>query len=199
MTKAFSAVCRGLAILRQIDDSAVNRIRIRLHGTQLGWHQNDPKFLQEQAACSCIGDLVDESPERVSYHESLRLIQRANGLLILGVDDAGYVPSKLFSYLLSGKPLFAVLHASSPALAFFKDSPELTHTVRFGENRATSAETIAARLKAFISQMASGAVTDRKHWLRPYLAPAISLKHAALFDICTAGGGLDPAKPARHR
>ena len=78
-----------------------------------------------------VNDLVSERPERVSYRRSLELLVESDGGFVLGVDDPGYMPSKLFSYALSGKPLLVSLHRDSPAFAQCQAIPELAHVLWF--------------------------------------------------------------------
>ena len=61
-----------------------------------------------------VGSLVSETPERLPYLHALRLLQDASVTVILGSDDPAYSPSKVYPYLLAGKPFVAVLHESSP-------------------------------------------------------------------------------------
>ena len=62
-----------------------------------------------------------EYPARVTYRRSLELLLQGDGALVLGVDDAGYMPSKLATYAYSGKPLLACLHRDGPALAMLRE------------------------------------------------------------------------------
>lgn len=52
--------------------------------------------------------LVSENPSRLPYIQSLKLLSRANQLVILGSTEPHYNPSKLLNYLLSGKPLLTL-------------------------------------------------------------------------------------------
>jgi hypothetical protein len=52
--------------------------------------------------------LVSEHPSRLPYIQSLKLLSRANQLVILGSTEPHYNPSKLLNYLLSGKPLLTL-------------------------------------------------------------------------------------------
>ena len=62
------------------------------------------------------GSWVQESPARVPYFDALRLLLDSHFTVVLGSDDAAYRPSKVFPYLITGRPFVAVLHASSPAV-----------------------------------------------------------------------------------
>lgn len=55
-----------------------------------------------------IADLVTESPDRIAYLDSLRLLLESDVCLLLGSDDAAYSPSKIYPTLLAGRPIVAV-------------------------------------------------------------------------------------------
>ncbi len=125
MRKSFSLLCGALSRLRAGGDDLAERVRIRLFGTGL-LGQRDGTALLKEAACEAgVGDLVEERPQRVPYRRALELLLQSQGLLILGVDDSGYMPSKLFGYALSGKPLLASLRKDGPAYALLQADPRL--------------------------------------------------------------------------
>jgi len=55
-----------------------------------------------------ITDLVHEFPARIGYLDSLRVMLEGDVALLLGSDDAGYSPSKIYPTLLSGRPALAI-------------------------------------------------------------------------------------------
>jgi hypothetical protein len=59
---------------------------------------------------------VMERPERLPYLEGLRLLSDADFLIVLGSDDAQYSPSKVYPYLLAGRPIVSILHEDSPVV-----------------------------------------------------------------------------------
>lgn len=182
MVKSFRRIVEAVAQLRTTRPELVNRLRIRLCGTNPFWKEGDPKELESIAQQHGVGDLVSEQPNRIGYLAALRLIVEANGLLILGVDDAGYMPSKLFSYALSGKPLLASLHRDSPAQVHLRRIPELGHALWFdcdGEMPLAEATKI---MGTFLEQAAARRRIDRTQALEPYLAPAMARRHANLFE-----------------
>lgn len=189
MVRSFTLVCRGLAALRARGNPLVNRARIELFGTIYGWQPGDIKHLEQVAQQIGVGDIVREEPSRVSYRRSLELVLESDGLLILGVDDEGYMPSKLFSYALSGKPLLASLHAASPAHAHLEKTPLLGSLLSFG-NAEIALDDATEIIARFLHQVADGVTIERREILEPFLAPAMARRHAQLFAEClsrTAG------------
>jgi glycosyltransferase involved in cell wall biosynthesis len=186
MRKSFSLICRALSQLRECGDDLAERVRIRLFGTgSIGGHA--ARLPLRALACQAgVGDLVDESPQRVSYRRSLELMRDSDGLLVLGVDDAGYMPSKLFGYALSRKPLLACLRKDGPAYAFFQANAQLGRSLWFDAAGSMPPPDAAAVLRQFLEETAAGARFDRRAMLEAHLAPAMARRHVEVFELCLA-------------
>ena len=131
-----------------------------------------------------VADLVCEYPARVSYRRSLELLLQGDGALVLGVDDAGYMPSKLATYAYSGKPLLACLHRDGPALAMLRDEPALGHVLWFSQTQEMPLADAAAEVAAYLEEVRSGRTFVRQAELAPYTAAAMAARHARLFEAC---------------
>jgi hypothetical protein len=184
MHRSFSLVCQGLAHLKTTRPELLEHVAIDLFGTVFGWEEGGRKDLADIAEQWGLGNLVREYPGRVSYGRSLRLLLEADGALILGVDDAGYIPSKLMSYALSGKPLLAALRQDGPAFEFFQSYPTLGQAIWFDTSGNMPIGAAAGIVAMFLEQVADRRNIDRLAFLRPYLAPAMARRHADLFDKC---------------
>ena len=184
MVRGFTLVCQTLATLREKGVQIVSRVRIRLFGTLYNWRDGDPKHLEEVAQRAGIGELVEEFPARVTYRRSLELLLEADGALVLGVDDSGYMPSKLFSYALSGKPLLALLHRESPAFGQFQTYPDLGHALWFDNDTEMPVVEAEHALVEYLEEAASRRIFDRRSAVGPYLAPVMAKRHAELFEKC---------------
>jgi hypothetical protein len=149
-----------------------------------GWRNDTAKDLQQVAERHGVGDLITETPRRATYRRSLQLLMHAHGALVLGVDDRGYMPSKLFNYALSGKPLLASLRQDSPAFRVFEKLPALGHALWFNEHGAMPVGEAVRVTSAFLAEAAARQHADRRAILEPYLAPAMAKRHAELFDAC---------------
>ena len=186
MVRSFRVICRTLATLREQGNKHVQRVRIQLFGTTYGWREGGVKHLEEVAIEQGVRDLVRELPQRVSYRRSLELLLEADGALILGVDDEGYIPSKLFNYAASRKPLLASLHRASPAYAYFRCCPALGHALWFDCDQEMPLNESTREVMAFLKEAADGGSFDRRGVLEPFLAPAMARRHAELFEKCLA-------------
>jgi len=68
------------------------------------------------------GKVIFEYPRRIPYLDVLVHLENADGVFILGSTEPHYTPSKVHQALLSGKPVLAVLHQDSTAVAIFQNS-----------------------------------------------------------------------------
>lgn len=89
------------------------KVGIEIYGTNPFWKDGEPRFLQSIAEEMGLRGLVVEEPTRVSYERSLALVKGADGLLVLGVDDPNYQPSKLHTYLATELPVMVLCHQQS--------------------------------------------------------------------------------------
>jgi glycosyltransferase involved in cell wall biosynthesis len=62
-----------------------------------------------------VGDLVREYAPRVPFLEALSILSNADGLLLLGSDEAHYTASKIYPALMSGRPWLSIFHRQSSA------------------------------------------------------------------------------------
>ena len=184
MLRSFALICRALAVLRSRGNAAANRARLRLYGTTYNWKPGEARSLEMIAGEIGVGDVVAEFPERVSYRRSLELLLQSDGALILGVDDAGYMPSKLFSYGISGKPLLASLRRDSAAFAQFQSSPQLGHALWFDQSNDMPLGEAANVLSEFLEEVVARRSFDRRAILEPFLATTMARRHVELFEAC---------------
>ncbi|MDQ6812774.1 MAG: hypothetical protein M3040_03385, partial [Bacteroidota bacterium] len=67
-------------------------------------------------------NVVFEYPARIPYLDVLVHLNAAKGVFILGSTEPHYTPSKVYQAVLSGKPIWAVLHKSSTACEVIRAS-----------------------------------------------------------------------------
>jgi glycosyltransferase involved in cell wall biosynthesis len=186
MKKSFLLICQALAHLREAGDGLAERVRIRLFGTGSLGPEFAPSPLLAAARGAGVDDLVEEWPQRVPYRRALELIRDSDGLLIPGVDDLGYMPSKLFSYALSGKPLLACLRSDGPAYAFFQANRQLGRSLWFDARGSMPLDEAAGIMRRFLENAAAGMRFDRRPMLESHLAPAMARRHVNVFEACLA-------------
>ncbi len=184
MAQSFSLICRTLSRLRTENPVLMEDVRIELYGTMLGWRPGDRQHLAEIAGECGLADIVNEYPGRVTYRRSLELLLKSDGVLILGVDDSGYMPSKLFNYALAQRPLLASLRRDGPALAAFQDKPQLGHALWFAPSDEIAESDAAEIVGTFLEEVVARQSFDRQALLQPNLAAAMARDHIALFESC---------------
>jgi hypothetical protein len=178
MVKAFSHIMELLALIRRDDRDLVEAFRIELYGT------GEAGVLSSVASRFGLCDLVSENPGRISYSRSIELALAAAGLFVFGVDDPAYMPSKLFTYSLTGKPLLVCTRQDSQANSYFQTNPGLGDLIHFGGS-SSSFENDRLTLTKFLVEAMKRRSVDRSELLRPFLSSAAARRHAELFDECS--------------
>jgi hypothetical protein len=94
-----------------------------------------------------VPGLAEEWPARVPYLDGLRLLGDAHFSVMLGSDDPGYSPSKVYPYLMTGRPFVAVMHASSPVVPLLRQSGiGVVATFESGADCSAAAARLASEL-----------------------------------------------------
>jgi len=183
MQRSFRRIVKTLAKLRLERPDLVNPVRLLLYGTQGGWHPGDRKVLWEDAVSAGVGDLVIEQPSIVSYSTAISHALAADGLLVLGVDDPDYMPSKLFTYAFTGKPLLVSLHSESQANDYFGSFPDLGTLIHFNDTDKAPEEE-EQKLVEFLSNLKTRKRFDRSGVKQQFSASSMAAQHASHFERC---------------
>lgn len=64
-----------------------------------------------------LASQVRENPDRLGYSDMLRALLLSDALVVFGSDDPAYTASKIYPYLLAGKPLLAIFHENSSVVS----------------------------------------------------------------------------------
>jgi len=91
------------------------------------------KSIEDYAMEFGISDMVIEIRQRVPYLHALNYLSAAKGVLLIGSTEKHYTASKTFQSLLSGKPVFSIMHESSSAVRVFEDADADQYLIRFSE------------------------------------------------------------------
>lgn len=86
-----------------------DQLYLHFIGSRYVSSQESAPDLQPYAERFGLTAQVHEIPHRVGYLESLRWQLEGDALILLGSRDPAYSPSKLFTYLRSGKPILALV------------------------------------------------------------------------------------------
>lgn len=182
---ALRVLFSGLRQLRQSAPELAARIRLLLIGTSYADPHRATKSAQHLAEAYDVGDLVFEMPQRVGYLDSLRLMQAADGLLLLGTDDLAYSPSKLYPYYLAGRPILALAHDGSLLLRFLErlQCARIVTLMRPGHEVQPAREVAAIFRASAKGELAELRSTRCDAWFGETLtAAALARRQCALFD-----------------
>lgn len=69
-----------------------------------------------------LADIVEEHRDRFPFLRVQRFLRNASRVLLIGSVDKHYTASKTFQCVLSGRPVFAMLHHESTATEFLQES-----------------------------------------------------------------------------
>lgn len=121
MAKAVRALFRALKIALTTEPALAN-VRLHFLGTDYAAGPRARCTISPIAQQEGVGELVIEKPHRIPYSETLKCLLDAHALLVPGSDDPGYTASKIYPYLLAGKPLLAVFAATSSVNRVLEES-----------------------------------------------------------------------------
>ncbi len=143
----------GLRILRELAPQVAARLVVHFVGT--GSSPDDPQGhrVMPRARAAGVEEMVDEHPHRIGYVDTLNHLMRSNAVLVLGSTEPHYTPSKVFQAMLSDRPVFAVLHRDSTAVAMIR-SAHVGEVLTLTEGELPSADSVATSLLGFIERPA---------------------------------------------
>ena len=118
MAKAMRGVF--MALRDHAPENLKQRLKLHLIGTSYAPAGKGIKSLAPLATEFGLGHLVEEDPNRIPYSETLAILRNADALIVPGSDDAAYTASKIYPYLLAGRPLLAVFHEGSSVIELIR-------------------------------------------------------------------------------
>ena len=95
-------------------------IRFQALGTSYARAGSGTRTLAPLVSASRLEPWVDEVPDRLSYSGTLAALVQSEALVIFGSAEPAYTASKIYPYLLSGRPVLAVLHRRSPVVSLMR-------------------------------------------------------------------------------
>lgn len=99
--------------------------QVEFHFIGTGKTPNDPQGYNIKPLAERSGlwqTIVFEYPKRIPYLDVLIHLEAADAVFILGSTEPHYTPSKTYQGVLSKKPILAVLHSASTAVAVLEQS-----------------------------------------------------------------------------
>jgi len=117
ITPVFESLKKGM-----LDEPAVfNEIKLYFIGTSYAPSGYGTPTILPFAKQFGLGEQVIEITDRIGYYHTLATLQQADALFIPGSDDPHYTASKIYPYLLTGKPLLSIFNSNSSAIAILNE------------------------------------------------------------------------------
>jgi hypothetical protein len=163
--------------------SFASSMRLETYGTTYA-DRAHPAFkasITPLAAEYGLADRVTEHPGRIGYGEMLDMLHGADGLVVFGSDDPSYTASKLYPYLLAGKPLLVICHEESSIVGVIRatgggqcitfsssatDTSTTTAASYVAERLAQQPEPLPLNREAFEPYTASAQARTVADWIR---------------------------------
>jgi len=175
----FAAVRLGL----QREQSLFAKLRLHFVGTSYSPKGAAPQHVLDLAMKEGIGSQVTEQTARIPYLDSLQVMLDSHALFLVGSDEPHYTASKIFPYVLSGKPLLAIFHEASSVMTILRET-EAGSPIGYDEvsTPGTKVKQIAERLDVLLrSPRGSRAATNWASFER-YTARAMTQRLASSFN-----------------
>lgn len=154
LPKAFGvldSLLSGVALMQRTDPARAARLRIHFVGT--GIHESDPEsghtvkpFIEKHG----LAAIVSELPSRIGYLDVLNHLRHATAILVIGSTEPHYSPSKIYQAFMSQRPVFALLHERSTAVATLRQS-RAGQVITFNESAMPDAGAMLAALEQFLA------------------------------------------------
>lgn len=113
----FKAFAQGL----KNEPILFSQFRMHFIGTSYAPEGKGIKTIMPLAAQMGLADYIQEHTDRIGFYESIKHLQNAHGLIIIGSEEASYTASKLYPYILAKKPLLGIFHQESSAYNILSD------------------------------------------------------------------------------
>jgi hypothetical protein len=182
MYKAIAPVFETLKNLLSADAELYRKLRLYFIGTSYAPQGQTISTILPLARQFDLGDNIIEIADRIGYYHTLVTLQQADAMFIPGSDDPQYTASKIFPYLLTGKPLLAIFNAQSPALVILN---EYKAKCVYSYDKTTGIhEKIKDFLKKTVNDKLSAPVYN-KDAIEKYSARMTTKRQCDLFNVIT--------------
>lgn len=183
MAKALRALF--MALRDHASDELLRSLRLHFIGTSYATAGTGSPTIAPIAAEFGLQHLVDESPDRIDYARALWCLRNADALVVPGSDDPAYTASKIYPYLLAGRPMLAIFHARSTVVDLIETvAGAVCVTFTSDECDAVVAGRIAGQ---WLDSGACGRVLPLDlEAFHPYSDAGCAVEITAFFDACVS-------------
>jgi hypothetical protein len=179
MATALRIVCGAMA---QASSGRLAQARLEFVGTDYATGARARKTVEPIAAELGLGARVSERTDRIPYLDALGRLTAADFLLLIGSDDPQYSPSKVYPYLLAGRPLIVVVHERSPIVELARRAgAAIVVTFTSREDVAGPAARLAAAWASLLDRLLDARPIDRDA-LAPLMARTLAARQCQMFE-----------------
>lgn len=174
----FSAFKKGLAS----SPEPFRKIRLHFIGTDYAIGKRARKTVEPIAEEYGIAYYVKEYPNRIPYFDALKVLHKADFLIMPGVNDAQYTASKIYPCILSRKPILAVFHNESRVVEILQETGA-GYVVKFDKESVIDekSDELLAQWSDMVKKLP---FSPEVNWqeIAPFTAPETTRKQCSLFD-----------------
>lgn len=114
------AMLKGVVLLRRHQPSLYSRLRLHFFGTSNQTSENVSPRVLPVARELGVEDCVTEIAPRIDYLDALTVQTQAGAILMMGSSERHYTASKLYSGMLSRRPVLAIYHEESSVVEIIR-------------------------------------------------------------------------------
>jgi hypothetical protein len=118
MSLSLTVLFRAFKLFLVSHPERAARLRFNFIGTDYAPPPLGREWAMPLARATGVEDYVTENRYRVPYFDALYYLKNAGALLAVGSNDPTYSASKIFPYILAGRPTLLIFHQSSLVLEF---------------------------------------------------------------------------------
>jgi len=180
ITPLFQAIKAGLISHPEL----FKKLKVYFIGTSYAAAGKEVNTISPLAAQFGLGDQVIEITSRISYYHTIATLNKADALFIPGSDDPKYTASKIYPYLLTQKPMLAVINSHSPANGVLGEYGA-PYVYNYNHN-----DDITNQVAAFLTTMLNGkipATVYNNNALNKYSAQNLTSEQCMLFNQVISG------------
>ena len=184
MRPALRLLFAALQRARQREPGEWKQLRVHFIGTSYAPAGRGIKTVEPLAAEFGLSDLIEEQTDRVGYFEALRTLTDGHAILVIGSDSPSYSPSKLYPYMLTGKPMLSIMHEESPAIPILRTCHAgLVVPFKPGPMNDQIIDELIRALELLRSQSLTKSAPEID-WqaFEPYTARVVTSRQCAVFD-----------------
>lgn len=179
MAPSLKVLFKCLSVLKHTDRDLYERFEWFFIGTSYAPAGTGKETVVPIARAFSADEYVKEQTDRISYFEALKTIMMADALLIIGSDEPMYTASKLYPYLLTGKPLLAIFNSGSPAVEVLKEYGAV-YTYSYDATKD-----IELKIEDFLKKLSAGQLGEQRYdadAIKKYSAEEMAKRQCELFD-----------------